>query len=188
MRRPRKDLAIVAVTTTLFVTIGVLVAPVALGDAKEVRDAADVAEGPLDLASASHGHGSTQATLVHRIEAHDPWTNGAFVGARIQIWLPDRDRRHDRILTIFKNPDGSLAAAMVSLDHRSTPLRGYANVYRSSDRSLEVVIPKRLIASKLRSYVWKVYLAYDHCPEEGDDGTCSGYDTHTERVQHVISR
>jgi hypothetical protein len=167
------------------ITFVLVLGGTALGDERQVTDGIDVA-GPMDLASASHGHENTTSRIVHSLVLHQAWGNEDFIAAHIRFWLPDGDRRFDRRLLIVKNVDGSLAAGMTSYDSPSTPFRGYANAYRSDERSLEVVMPAHLIARGLETYKWKAFLFYDDCEDQTSEH-CSGYDTHTGRVEHRMS-
>lgn len=111
----------------------------AVADSSVTTDEQDTND-VMDLAAAGHAHGSRANILVHRITTHQAWTNTDFRGARIVFWLPDQDRAPDRSLLVDLNPDDSLRAYMIN---NKGLLLGYANVFRSAERTLKVEFPVR---------------------------------------------
>lgn len=143
----------------------------------------------MDMASAGHTRVSQMLRdrLKHTITTHEDWTNPEFQGAEFRFWLPDGDAGFDRSLYLDFNQDGSLRGSMLS---QKGTFFGYANVYRSDDRSLAAEFPVRLLKKGTQRYRWKAFLWPNPCPDDGGGTEPSCIppkpDTHEGRVLHEL--
>ncbi len=169
--------ALIALIPSLLWT---LMPPAALGDTATVSDDRDTGD-VMDLALARHKHStSTPKRLVHDFEMWDPWRNDEFIQAELRIWLPDKEPKVDRIISVYKNTDGSLVAEI-----RGKRFVGYANVWRPDEVSLRLEFPRRSLASPDR-YMWKAFVFYP-CSRNPDE-QCEPVppDTHPGRIRHRL--
>ncbi len=167
---------------TMIVLVASLAATPALADSTAVVDADDVAD-VMDMAEAAHMHTEERGVVAHSLSTYDPWASDEFFTAEWFFYVPGGPRGADRTLTVSQNPDGSFRAAVYD---RSGTIRGFANVHRPDDRTIQVELPTRLVGRAIGRYRWKAFL---HRPCSRDaDVQCEPVppDTHPDRVLHVL--
>ncbi len=168
------------------VVVGIALLCAALGgtpafaDAASVTDADDVAD-VMDMASAGHRHAQLRGVVVHDLSTFEAWSSEDFTTAEWFFYLRDGDRFAERTVTVSLNPDGSFEAEVRG---ENGTFLGFANAYRSDDRTLSVELPARLLGA--RKYRWKAFL-HRPCSRE-PDVECEPVppDTHRGRVRHVL--
>ncbi|MFN2588250.1 MAG: hypothetical protein ABR613_09055 [Actinomycetota bacterium] len=139
----------------------------ALGDDRSFDDADD-ADGRFDVATARHGHDeitTDQVLVSHGFEFYETWENEALEAPLNRIVLffnLDDDSHAERRLSIDVSEDGSLHAVMIADRRRKQDrVRGYAHVWRSSDRGVEIRFPTALLANRVGDYQWRITTEYN---------------------------
>lgn len=142
------------------------------GSVEDARDTGDV----MDLAEASHGH--RFGLIEHGIAMHDPWRPDDFLAAELYLWLPDGEPNFDRRFLVLVDDEGRFRVATHTSRH--------ANAFQSSETSLTIQFPVKVLKRNLSSYRWKAVLHYPCSRDPNVQCAPPPPDTHQGRVTHRL--
>ena len=125
--------------------------PSALADTVQVDDPRD--SGKIDVATATHSHGSVAGgvTLRYTVVTYNDWTSEDLSVFRFTFKRRQWETR--RYLQIRPEEDGTLTATMWA-DRR---FRGFAHLTRPDARTLQIDFPKSLLGRGFSQYRWSLY-------------------------------
>jgi hypothetical protein len=136
---------------------------------------ADDTPGALDISTVEQTQEVSQSSIttevVHRITMFESFTDDQLAGpAYLELGfdLNKDESRFERILTVdMDERDGTIRASM--LNTATGQARGYAAVFRSDERTLELRFPPALLQEGAHDYGWYAFVdsgSSDACPPE----------------------
>lgn len=147
----------------------------------------------LDISAVSSGHDYVRGAdnragiLHHRVETYDEWPDSLITDGpgRLSLLIQARDESFS--VGILANPDGSLYGRIVT-GGRDLEVAGYARVWRTDRRSIDVELPQSVVdrgERPLYSYDWRVLTSDERCSFQTGDVITSCYDLSPDTAFHT---